>query len=259
MIANRSATSLLILLVCSAAGAVAQTVPASAAPAPAAVPFRVGEKAQYRASYNIIGRVGSGALEVVSMDTVRGQPSYHLLFTLRGGIPGARIDDRLESWLDPVHLFAHRFVERKRELRFKRDRTRELFPAERRWTGRTNMREETGEMATDRPLDDIGFLFFVRTMELEVGREYVLDRYWNPGGNPVRLKVLRRQTVRVPAGTYRTIVVQPIIKTSGLFAEGGSAEAYFSEGPHRELVMLRAGLSIGTLRLQLESYRAGGN
>jgi hypothetical protein len=219
--------------------------------------FGVGERAQYRVSYNIIGRVGTSTMEVVSLDTIRNQPAYHIVFRLRGGIPGARIDDRIDSWLDSSGTFTHRYSERKRELAFSRDRTREFFPQERRWTGRTQDRDEAGSLPTDQPLDDIGFLYFVRTLDLEVGREYVLDRYWNQDGNPVRLKVLRRERVRVPAGTYNTIVVQPIIRTSGLFSEGGKAEVYFSDGPRRELVMMRVGLSIGTLRLQLEKLETG--
>jgi hypothetical protein len=222
-------------------------------------PFRVGERSQFRASWGVLGRVGTGTLGIVSLDTVRGHPTYHAVFTIRGGIPGARVDERMETWLDQRRLFSHRFLQRTRYPRFSRDRTREFLAAERRWTGRTNTREESGVLPTSLPLDEIGFIYHARTMDLEVGREYTIDRFWNPEGNPVRLRVLRYEVVRVPAGTYQTIVVQPIIRTSGLFAEDGEAEVYFAEGPARELVQLRAKLSIGRLRLQLEKYEPGGS
>src|SRR5688572_26428296 len=67
--------------------------PASAQSKHSGLPFQVGEKAQYRVAYGIIGRVGSGSLEVLSQDTVRGRPTYRLVFALRGGIPGARINN----------------------------------------------------------------------------------------------------------------------------------------------------------------------
>lgn len=223
----------------------------------ASAPFGVGERAEYRASWGVFGRVGTGAIVIERLDTVRGRPAYHVVFTIRGGIPGARVDNRFESWLDRERLHSHGFVQHTREVRFRRHRTREFFPGELRWTGRTNAREESGELTTRLPLDETSFLYYVRTMDLEVGREYTLDRYWNPDGNPVRIRVLRRETVRVPAGTYSTIVIQPLIRTSGMFSEGGEAEVYFSEGPSRELVMLTAKMSIGTLRLQLEKYERG--
>lgn len=226
---------------------------ARAAPAP----FGPGEQANYRVSYGRLGRVGSGSMHIVGVDTVRGNPAYHVEFRLRGGIPGARVNNHFESWMDVAGLYSHRFIQDTNEVRFSRKRGREFFPRERRWTGYTNDRTETGSLPTELPLDDTSFLYFVRTMQLEVGREYTINRYWNDEGNPVRIRVLRRETVQVPAGTFNTIVVQPLIQTSGMFSEGGEAEVYFSDDDARVLVMLRAKLSIATLNLQLESYTPG--
>jgi hypothetical protein len=100
-------------------------------------------------------------------------------------------------------------------------------------------------------------MYWARTIPLEVGRTYTFSRYFKQDGNPVVVKVLRRQTVKVPAGTFSTIVIQPIIKTKGLFSEGGEAELYFSDDSRRMLVMMNTNLSIGSLKLQLQSYEAG--
>jgi hypothetical protein len=243
----------------SSAPAAAQSSPPSAWQAPAqspaaSLPFGVGERGVYRVSYNVVGRVGTGTMEILGIDTVRGSPAFHALFTLRGRFLFARVDNRFESWLDTRGVFSHRFEQRTHEINFRRRRTREFFPAELRWTGHTNDRPESGTLPTATPLDDTAFLYYVRTLDLEVGREYSLDLYWNPEGNPVRVRVLRRQTVQVPAGTFDTIVLQPIIRTSGLFAEGGEAEVYFNEAEPRQLVMLRAKVSFGTLQLQLAEF-----
>ncbi len=219
-------------------------------------PFSAGEQAVYRAGWGIFGRAGTGTMSL-SADTVRGDSTLHAVLAIKGGLPGLRIDERLESWFDPRTLGARRFLQRTRYPRFSRDRLREFYAAERRWTGHTNNREETGELGTDRPLDEIGYIFVARSVPLVVGEELVFNDYWKTDGNPVRLKVLRREVVKVPAGTFNTIVVQPIIKSGGLFAEKGEAEVYISEGPARELVMLRAKLSIGTLVLQLEQFTPG--
>jgi hypothetical protein len=235
----------------------AGATPATAAPGRAAVPFAVGERASYRLSYNVVGRVGTGTMSIVGIDTVRGRPAYHARFTLQGRFLLARVNNRYESWIDTAGIFTHRFEQQQHEINFRRQRTREFFPSELRWSGRTNERVESGTLPTAEPLDDTAFLYFVRTIPLEVGREYSFERYWNRDGNPVRLRVLRRETVTVPAGTFNTIVVQPIIRTSGLFSEGGEAEVWFAEDGLRQLVMLRVGLSFGTLRLQLEEFTPG--
>jgi Protein of unknown function (DUF3108) len=219
-------------------------------------PFALGEQSVYRAGWGIFGSAGTGTF-TLSADTVRGERTLHAVLAIRGGIPGLRIDERLESWMSPSTLAAHRFLQHTRYPRFSRDRLRDFFASERRWTGHTNMRPEVGELSTARPLDELGFILVARSARLTIGDDLQFNDYWKADANPVRLKVLRREVVKVPAGTFNTIVVQPIIRTSGLFAEKGEAEVYISEGPAHELVMLRAKLSIGTLVLQLEKFTPG--
>jgi hypothetical protein len=218
------------------------------------IPYGVGERARYRVSWGVTGRVGTGLMHIEAIDTIRGRPAFRIVNTLQGRLLLARVNNRFESWLDVSGVYSHRFEQWTHEVNFRRRRTREFFPAESRWSGQTNGHPEAGMLTTRQPLDDTSFLYFVRTLDLVVGREYTYDRYWNPDGNPVRIRVLRRERVTVPAGTFDTIVIQPVIRTSGMFAEGGEAEVYFAEGGARQLVKLRARLPIGTLQLQLEEF-----
>ena len=75
-----------------------------------------------------------------------------------------------------------------------------------------------------------------------------------PDRNPVRLRVLRKERVTVPAGTYNAIVVQPIIKTKGIFSEKGQAEVWLSDDSSRILLQVKSKLSFGSLNLYLKSY-----
>jgi len=54
-----------------------------------------------------------------------------------------------------------------------------------------------------------------------------------------------------------TIVVQPIIQTRGAFSEGGEAAVHFSDDDRRLIVFLKAGMSIGTLKMYLERFTPG--
>jgi hypothetical protein len=219
------------------------------------VPYGIGERAQYRVSYNLVGRVGTGEMNITAIDTIRGRPAYRIVNTLQGRFLFARVNNRFESWLDVEGVYSHRFEQWTHEVNFRRRRTRDFFPDERHWNGQTNGRIESGTLMTREPLDDTSFLFFVRTLDLQPGREYTFNRYWNPEGNPVRIRALRYETVTVPAGTFRTIVLQPIIRTSGLFADDGEAFVYYAVDGARQMVMLRARVSFGTLQLQLEEFQ----
>ena len=89
------------------------------------------------------------------------------------------------------------------------------------------------------PLDDAAFMYFVRTIPLEVGKTYDFNRYFRPDRNPVQIRVLRKETIKVPAGTYQTIVIQPIIKSKGIFSEKGHAEMWLTDDSRRLLVQMK--------------------
>ena len=85
----------------------------------------------------------------------------------------------------------------------------------------------------------------------------MFNRYFKKEGNPVVIKVLRKEVKEVPAGTFNTIVIQPIIQTSGLFSEGGEAELYFTDDEDRFLVYMRTKLPIFSMTLHLEEVTRG--
>lgn len=216
---------------------------------------QVRESVELSRELGVFGRAGNATL-TVTRDTLRTDSLLHAVFAVRGGILGARINERLESWMDAKTTASHRFLQHTRYPGFKRDRLREFDLVNRRWTGHTNAKPDSGALPTSQPIDDLSAVFLARTLPLTVGQDVTLHDYWRPESNPIVLKVLRQETITVPAGTFETIVVRPIIRTSSLFAEDGDAEVYLSTGSRRELVMLRAKLKFGTLVLKLERYTA---
>ena len=244
---------LAILTIWASAVVAAEALPAAAGPLP--VPFGPGERSEYQVRVGILGGRGDASMEVLGVEEVRGHPAYHLRFRLRGGVLFAKVNDRLESWLDVSRLASLRFEQDLREVKYKRHRIYDFHPEVELW-----VREDgsSGPLATDEPLDDVSFLYFVRTIPLEVGASHTIPRYFKEDGNPVILHVLRRQRVKVPAGTFDTIVVRPIIRASGLFGEGGEAELFFTDDDRRLLVQMRARIPIlGHLDLLLESHTPG--
>ena len=240
------------------AGLLAWSAPAQAAAqtsaAPAALPFGAGEQALFQVRLGGVS-VGRGSMRVLGVEKVGGFDTFHTRMEISGGIPLARVEDRFDSWIDVAGLFSRRFHQDQKEVRFERKRRYEFFPER-----RTFVREngETGTLPTDQPLDDISFLYYARTLPLRVGETYTLNRYFKEDGNPVVLQVLRRERITVPAGTFNTVVVRPIIQTRGLFGEGGRAEVYFSDDERRIPVQVRSRVPVvGSLSLHLVEYRPG--
>ncbi|MFI5244817.1 MAG: DUF3108 domain-containing protein [Gemmatimonadales bacterium] len=237
---------------CAAALAPLTLAPSPAvAQKPAPVPWATGERLEYEVKYGPIS-AGSARMEVVGLDTVRDRLTWHLHFNVSGGIPWIyRLNDSYDSWMDVETLNSLRFVQRLSEGNRDRLRIYDIF-AERGVFIENGKQEKPTVPA---PLDDASFLFFVRTIPLKAESTYKFNRYFDPNSNPVTIIVLRRETVEVPAGRFDAVVVQPIIKTSGLFSQGGQAEIWLSDDNRRILLQMKTRTPIGSLNLYLRTIK----
>jgi hypothetical protein len=219
-----------------------------------AVPFESGEKLTYDVRFGSL-KVGSGRMEVVGTQDIRGREAWHTRFTVKGGVPFYKVNDRMESWIDTHTFESLRFIQDLEEGSRDKERHFEIYPERATYTETGEQQKEAPSVSD--PLDDAAFMYFVRTIPLEVGKTYEFNRYFRPDRNPVRIRVLRKETVEVPAGTYKTIVIQPIIKSKGIFSEKGHAEMWLTDDPRRLLVQMKTDLSIGSLNLFLRGYEPG--
>lgn len=228
--------------------------------------FQVGERAEYSVTFGRL-RVGRSVLEVEAVDTIGGEPAYRLAWSLRGGPFFYKIDDRQVSWLATNPLRSLRFQQILNEGRYHRNRRYEMDHD----AGAYRILDFDHAVGEYRPgpeseplpmsplaLDEVSYVFFTRLIPLELGQRYEFDRYFSPDGNPLVLEVLRREKVRVPAGTFQTIVVRPTIRTSGVFGEEGEAELYLSDDERRVVVQLKTKMKAGVTSMYLTKYDPGG-
>ncbi len=224
----------------------------------AAVPWGPGERAEYELSTGVFGNVGRGFLQVPGIEAVRGHDTYHIELGVSGSVLfGAfKLEDRFQTWMDVNTLVARRFQKNQIEDDFVRNRTYDFYPENLTW--HWVERNRSGFLPSSEPLDEVSMLFLVRTLPLRVGDTYTLNRYFKSEDNPVVIKVVRKERVKVPAGEFDTIVVRPIIKTDGIFGEESQLEVYFSDDERRILVMMDSKAPwVRSLHLRLTSYRPG--
>jgi hypothetical protein len=214
----------------------------------AEVPWVVGERFGYDVRFGFI-KAGRAEMTVVGVEPVRGRAAWRARFTVRGGYLALRVDDVLETWMDAITLSSLRFSQDFSEIGRDRQKLFDIFPE--RGTYIQHGKQERPTVAA--PLDDGSFLFFIRTVPLVVGEAYEFNRYFIPDRNPVKIRVLRRERVNVPAGTFDCIVLQPIIKTKGIFSESGQAEIWLTDDPRRIMVQMKSKLQFGSLNLYLRT------
>jgi hypothetical protein len=253
---TRSAAALLwvaFALLGGARPAHAQEPAAATHPTAGPRPFATGERLEYDLRYAGL-RVGRGSAELLPLETIRGRVAYHAEFRVTGGTWFYHVNDVLSSWIDTTTITSLRFAQDNREGGRHTERQYEIF------ADRAVFRERADtvdQQSMPDPLDDAAFLYFVRTVPLELGQTYEWNRYFRPDRNPVKVIVLRKERITVPAGTFDAIVVRPIIKTRGIFAEGGEAQLWLADDSTRILLQMKTKLPIGSIGLFLTSYRPG--
>jgi hypothetical protein len=228
----------------------ASPITESSQPSPAARSYGPGEKLEYDLAVGG-AKVGNGSLRIDDTLTINGRQTYHSIFNIKGGFLFVKVNDQLESWFEPATATSHRFYQRLNEASYHAERFFDFYPDR----ARMHQRGVEERESVPEPLDDVSFFYFVRTVPLKVGETYTFNRYFRPDNNPVIVKVLRKERVKVDAGTFNTIVLQPIIKSGGLFAEGGEALIWVTDDDRRIMVQLKAKMPVlRSLDLYLKSY-----
>jgi hypothetical protein len=108
------------------------------------------------------------------------------------------------------------------------------------------------------PRDALGGFYYVRSLELPVGREITVNYADGKVSKPIVVKVLRKERVEVPAGTFDTIVIEPVLKeTEGIFKQEGRIWIWVTDDEKKMPVVLKSKIAIGEIFVQLETYTLG--
>ena len=268
--ARKGATAMLLALLAGFTALAAQdsartgTVPESTPPPPTAPPviraapvvtFPVGERLSFSAKYGVFS-VGNAVMEVMGIDTVRGVEAVHIQFRISGGALWYHLDQTMESWVGRYDFRSRRFSTVQDERGKHRERRYEIFPDSGFY--REEGRDTTFATVLD-PLDDGAFLYWIRTVPLEVGKKYEYARYFRPDRNPVIIEVLGREKVSVAGRKWRAIVVRPRIpQARGIFAEKSETRIWLSDDEKHLVLAIQSNFSFGQVTLKLKDYKASG-
>lgn len=215
------------------------------------LPFAPGERLEYT------GRVrsavsGRGTLRVEGPSVVRGTTTWSLHSDMEGKLGFLRGSDRNVSWIDPLRMASLRYTSRERHLLAKHDEAVEIFPAERRWTNADGVE---GSLDTDAPLDELSFLYYLRTLPLADDATLTLSRHFDPARNPTTVRVVAREDVVVGAGRFRAVVVEMRVRDARRYRGEGVIRVHLSDDACRLILRLESDVpDAGKATLALSAY-----
>lgn len=217
-----------------------------------ALPFAIGEKLDYRVSVSKMGKVGTGSMWIEGPVDVRGISTWLLRFDFKAGLGPMKAVDHTSSWLDPEHMAAQRYFKHEKHVLSHHDERVEIFPSEKRWTGADGA---TGTSPTNAPLDELSFMYFLRTLPLTNDTVYRFDRHFDLSRSPTSVKVIRREALTTPAGTFQTVLVEMRVRDPRRYKGEGLIRINLSDDTMRIPVRIESAMPvIGTAVMTLERY-----
>lgn len=204
-------------------------------------PFAVGETLQYQATLGMFP-VGTASVTVSSMARERGKEAFVFSATGQGGPPGLTARYDMTSWVSTTPFNSLRFNRRLVQGNRVDEEHYQIIPDSSRY--RVEGKPQDWVAPSD-PLDELAFLYYLRTIPMKVGGSYRIPRYFKTGYNPILVRVISRDTARLPSG--QTVPVLVVEATSGTTTVG----VRFTDDSRRIPVQLELPLPYGSVTLEL--------
>ncbi len=224
--------------------------------------FAVGEKLDFKVYFEfILGGFATMAIEEI--DTVDSHPCYHIVSTARS-TPTVdafyRVRDRIETWRDVEGGFSRRYGKFLREGKYRTDKRVFYKPESSLVVLHPNSTDLPDSFHIEGYVQDVLSAFYeVRTRDLKVGESVWIDVHDIKKRYDLEVRVLRRERVKTPAGRFDCLVIEPLLKSSGIFRREGNMRIWLTDDRHHIPVMMKSKLYFGAVYAKLIGYRLGGS
>jgi len=182
---------------------------------------------------------------------VRGISTYELHFDFTARVGPMSVTQRTVSWLDPERMAVMRFAKYERHLLARHQEDVELFPSERRWRTKDG---ESGESPTDAPLDELSFIYFIRTLPLISDSTLSFSRHFDAQRSPTTVRVLGHEQIATATGSVGATVVEMRVRDPEHYRGEGTIRFSISEDRCRIPMRIESTIpDAGTVVLTLAS------
>ena len=199
--------------------------------------FDSGERLVYaaRAGRGLNGRAEMWIGESVD---VRGVRTIPLHSDIAGGFGPLRMWDRTTSWFDPSRSASLRFVKEERNpFGGRHSEDIEIDAHARSWKA---VDGRNGVTQSDQPLDELSFIYALRTMSIPEDSTIVLNRHYDADRNPTTLRSLGRSSVETPAGTFATREIEMRVRDARRYRGEGVIRISLSDDVCRRPVRIES-------------------
>ena len=226
-----------------------ETLPASPAP------FKAGESLRFSVQYGFI-HAGSAYLEVPEIADWNGHPVWRLV--ARAESNGFfdkvyKVRNRIESMWDHDSLFSWRYFEDRHEGHYTANDTMVFHPD----SGKVNYKNGQVYAIPAHVQDALSAFYFTRFQALPIGGSVFFDYHASRKSVPLEVRILGRDVVHTPAGKFKCIMIEPLLKAGGIFKNNGRLVIWITDDARRMPVLMRSKVAIGSISVILQDFKTG--
>ena len=218
------------------------------------VAFGVGETLNFDINYGFIN-AGTATMKVQQLIEYNQRPCYQIVTTASSNSFFStfyRVEDRVESIFDAMALIPWRFEKRLREGNYRAERVC-VFDQ-----GAGVVQYQGDTIVVPAAVQDaLSALYYVRTQELKVGGSVWVANFTDGKSYSLEVKVLGRETVKVDAGQFDCLVVEPMTSSVGVFKNEGRLRVWLTDDRVKLPVLMKSKILIGSISAELTSYKLG--
>lgn len=217
--------------------------------------FGENEKFTFVIRWGLI-RGGFSTLEVNGISEYAGRKCYNIVSRARSNKffdTFYKVRNTNKSWMDVEGLYSHCFEKDQKEGRFRRHRLIEFLYDKRLVKVHKSNAIDEKEMKAPFLQDVLSALYYIRTLDLKNGETYTIDVCTEKGEWVLDVKVLKEETVKVPAGKFKCFKIKPEMKDDGIFKAKGDLYVWVTRDSNRIPVLLKSKILVGSIRAELIS------
>lgn len=230
--------------------------PSSIRPSTNNLPFAAGESYFFVVTYAGFS-VGRASLQVIGEDDFNGRKVLHFINTARTNRffdLFYKLRNRVESlWDEQAHysLYYSTYQEEVDDIRTKEIR---FYPEKELVIYKRGDVEERLNLSK-RVQDTLSAFYFLRTMSLDERNSPIIietfdsRRLWQ-----IKVFVVGREVVEVPAGVFNTIIVKPELDYEGIFKHTGDIYIWLTDDQKRMPIKVKSKITVGSFEALLERY-----
>ena len=210
--------------------------------------FDVGEHLLFDIRYGPIN-AGQSSMAVTEIVTLNGHPSFHIQTKAWSNTFFSKffkVEDVVDSYIDQRGIFSWKFEKHLREGSYHAD---QLYTYDQ-YNNIAITPKDTLEVA---PFvqDVLSAFYFVRTQDLEPGDTLKVENQSDSKVYPLNVIVHKRETVKVPAGKFKCIVVEPVMRGEGIFKARGRIIVHLTDDERKLPVLM-------TSKIYIKAFSLGG-